>query len=75
MTSIEYDPYHRNRTDKISNNLFVSTDQTRPAVLVLVDLSTAFDVIDHDILPDTLCNKTGVDGPALEWFVSYRADV
>ncbi len=41
---------------------------------VLLDLSAAFDNIDHDILIDRLQNYTGIQGQALRWFRSYLSD-
>ncbi len=43
-------------------------------MLVLLDLSAAFDTIDHDILIDRLQNYTGIQGQALRWFRSYLSD-
>jgi hypothetical protein len=34
---------------------------------VLLDLSSAFDTIDHDILLDRLCNRYGLSGVVLDW--------
>ncbi len=41
------------------------------SLLVLLDLSAAFDTIDHDILIDRLQNYTGIQGQALRWFRSF----
>jgi Reverse transcriptase (RNA-dependent DNA polymerase) len=42
--------------------------------LVLLDLSSAFDTVDHDTLLHVMIQWFGVDGPALAWFGSYLAD-
>ncbi len=42
--------------------------------IVLLDLSAAFDTIDHDILIDRLQNYTGIQVPALKWFRSCLSD-
>ena len=39
--------------------------------LVLLDFSTAFDTVDHDVLLDVLSTRFGISGSAHYWFNSY----
>ncbi len=59
---------------KITNDLLLASDQGCISLLVLLDLSAAFDTIDHDILMDRFQNYTGIQGQALRWFRSYLSD-
>ncbi len=69
-------PRHSTETAlvKITNYLLLASDQGRISLLVLLDLSAAFDIIDHDILIDRWKNYTGIQGQALRWFRTYLSD-
>ena len=42
--------------------------------LVLLDLSAAFDTVEHNILMSRMANEIGLRGTALEWCKSYFTD-
>ncbi len=44
------------------------------SLLVLLDLSAAFDTIDHKIILNRLENSVGISGSALAWFKSHLSD-
>uniref|UniRef100_A0A8C6Q3D2 Reverse transcriptase domain-containing protein n=1 Tax=Nothobranchius furzeri TaxID=105023 RepID=A0A8C6Q3D2_NOTFU len=56
---------------RVFNDIFLALDSSFHVVLVLLDLSAAFDTIDHDILITRLHTWAGISGTALDWFRSY----
>ena len=56
---------------KVVNDLYKSFDENIPSVLVLLDLSAAFDTVDHDKLLEILESEIGIEGVALSWFRSF----
>ena len=56
---------------KVHNDILSALDAGSSAILLMLDLSAAFDTIDHDILLSRLCNVYGITGDALDWFRSY----
>ena len=59
---------------KVNNDLLIAFDNGLVSVLVLLDLSAAFDTIDHNILLQRLEHQIGIKGTALSWFRSYLSD-
>ena len=68
-----YRDKHSTETDLITvqNDILSALDAGSSAILLMLDLSAAFDTIDHDILLSRLCNVYGITGDALDWFRSY----
>ena len=69
-------PYYSTDTAllRVTNDLLLSSDRGCISLLVLLDLSAAFDTIDHNILLHRLENFVGINGSALAWFKSYLYD-
>jgi len=60
-------------TIHVLSYLLDAVDRGDTAALVLLDLSAAFDTVDHEILLERLCVTFGVTSSALAWFRSYLA--
>ena len=59
---------------RIVNDILLGLDNDKVAILALLDLSAAFDTIDHSILLSRLQTSFGVSGTVLSWFQSYLLD-
>ena len=55
----------------MASDLRANTDANQVSVLVILDLSAAFDTADHDVLLDRLERWLGLSGPVLNWFRTY----
>ena len=58
----------------IKNEVHLSLSRSETTALVLLNLSAAFDTIDHSTLLSCLRKWFGVGGSVLNWFISYLTD-
>jgi len=68
-----YTKFHSTETALLSvyDSLIRATAKQQVSCLCLLDLSAAFDTIDHDILLHRLTTWFGITGSVLSWFQSY----
>jgi Reverse transcriptase (RNA-dependent DNA polymerase) len=52
---------------KVITDAFTAADKGEATLLCMLDLSAAFDTVNHDILIDRLNKSFGVNGQALSW--------
>uniref|UniRef100_A0A669B0J7 Reverse transcriptase domain-containing protein n=1 Tax=Oreochromis niloticus TaxID=8128 RepID=A0A669B0J7_ORENI len=71
-----FKPRHSTETAllRVFNDLLSIADSGRPVVLILLDLSSAFDLVDHNVLLMRLEHLVGITGSALSWFKSYLSE-
>ena len=58
---------------RVTNDLLMAADVGSPSLLILLDLSAAFDTVHHNILLTRL-HSIGLSDSALNWFQSYISD-
>ena len=56
---------------RVQNDCLRAIDDNKCVVLLLLDLSSAFDTVVHEILLSRLSERFGISGKALLWFRSY----
>ena len=68
-----YRMYHPTETVllKITNDILMNQNEQCSTALVAIDLSAAFDLVNHSIFLERLYTYYGISGTALEWFRSY----
>lgn len=71
-----YKPKHSCETLllRVTNDIIVSLDKSKCTIKLLVDLSAAFDTVDHDELKDKLWFELGIRGKVYDWFVSFLSN-
>ena len=68
-----YKNFHSTETAlvRVQNDILCAIDNNESVILLLLDLSAAFDTVDHSILLSRLRDRFGVNGTAAAWFESY----
>jgi len=68
-----YKQYHSTETIsiKVINDILVASDKNTATVLVMLDLSAAFDTVHHGILLRILEKDIGIRSNGLKWFKSF----
>ena len=56
---------------RVHNDIMRAFDEKKSVILVPLDLSAAFDTVDHDRLLAVLNSRIGITGAAPSWFESY----
>ena len=56
---------------KVQNDILRAVDDNKSVILLLIDLSSTFDTVDHLILLSRLWHRFGIKDNALAWFDSY----
>ena len=56
---------------KSNNDILIGIGNGKITALILLDLSAAFDTVDHNILISWLHNYLGIQDQALNWCKSY----
>jgi hypothetical protein len=71
-----YRPFHSTETAVICvvDSMLKAMDQGHVGALMLLDLSAAFDTVDHQILHDVMRRRFGVCGSALDWLADFLKD-
>ena len=71
-----YRKFHSTETAllRVQNDILMGMDKGKVAMLLLLDMSAAFDTIDHEIMLKRLSERCGIKGTALKWFSSYLSN-
>ena len=68
-----YKPRHSSESAllKVQDDILQVIDNDQCVILLLLNLSAAFDTVDHRISLAILTDRFGIDGKARDWFKSY----
>jgi hypothetical protein len=71
-----YRSCHSTETALVSvhNDMIGIVDMGHVGALALLDMSSAFDTVDHDVLVGILQRRFGIQDLALDWFIDFVTD-
>ena len=71
-----YRAHHSTETAvlKVLSDILLALDSGNLVMLTLLDLSAAFDSVDHHTLLQRLRKSYGLNGKVIDWFTSYLSD-
>ena len=71
-----YKSHHSTETAivKVKSDILEKISKKKVTALILLDLSAAFDTVDHQILLDRLKTRFGISGIPLKWFQDYLTE-
>ena len=58
----------------VLNDVISAADHGQVTALILLDLSSAFNCVNHEIMIQVLNERFQVEGQALAWFLTYLGD-
>src|SRR6218665_2238307 len=72
----DFRAHHSTETALLSllSDVYTAVDKSQVTLLALFDASSAFDMVDHEILLQRLETSVGLSGSPLNWFRSYLSD-
>ena len=56
---------------RLTNDILIASDSKSATVVLLLDLSAAFDTVEHGLLLNILEKEIGLSGVVLKWFKSF----
>ena len=56
---------------KMTNDIFWSMERKQVTAVIVLNMSAAFNTVDHDLLLDILHKRFGIAETALQWYQSY----
>ena len=59
---------------KVENDILMAMDKQQVSVLLLLDISAAFETVNHDLLLRRLSDRCGIQGHAYKWLEFYLSE-